>query len=111
MLGRLVGGLAGMVLALVLVLGMSPVWAQSEAPSQAVDLPPSPPWMFPAEPAMLEYVLKPGTESCRDEEHFRLELAIHRDHRRECYSSIHGTRIVNVRGGTSLCCEMDHIAQ
>jgi hypothetical protein len=32
---------------------------------------------------MLEYVRKPGAESCRDEEHFRLELAIQRDGRRD----------------------------
>ena len=32
---------------------------------------------------MLEYVLRPGTESCHDEEHFLLELAIHRDARRD----------------------------
>lgn len=91
MLQALVGGagrLAGMVL--VLLVGLSTAWAQEGPAAVASDpssLPPpampAAPWMFPAEPAMLEYVLRPGTESCRDEEHFRLELAIHRDARRD----------------------------
>ncbi len=102
MFRRFAGGLLAMVL--VLVLGLSKVSAQTNpapppAPPRdlppvastppaatmppAASAPPSPPWVFPAEPAMLEYVLGPGTESCRDEEHFRLELAIVRDARRD----------------------------
>lgn len=80
------GGLVAMVL--VLVLGSPTVRAQtSPAPVATMPAPTPaaapPPWLFPADPAMLEYVLEPGTESCRDAEHFRLELAIVRDARRD----------------------------
>lgn len=79
MLQRLAGGLTWTVL----LLSASTAWSQA---TPAVPQPapsPSPPWMFPAEPPMLEYVLGPGTEACRDEEDFLLELAIVRDARRD----------------------------